>query len=200
MGLPNKITLTRIFLIPFVAVIYFLDIPNGNFWAGLLFSLICCTDFIDGGLARRTGKVTTLGKMLDPLADKIAATTGMFLLVYGKLFSYSGFHETLFNMIGVCGCILMISRDLSIGVFRQVAINKGTVISADILGKIKTVIIDFSIPILMVSIYHFAIWVIGIVLFLAGTVLSIVSFINYIQKNKGVFAADDAKEDNNDKN
>ena len=147
MNLPNKITLSRILLMPAVIVIFLIDFDLNYFVAGLVFSLLCCTDFIDGALARKRGEVTTLGKFLDPLADKVAVAIGLFLLVYAGLFSYKDFHTTTFNIIGLVCSILIIIRELMIGLFRQVAISKGVSMSADMLGKVKTVITDFSIPV-----------------------------------------------------
>ena len=81
MNLPNKITLTRIFMIPIFVAIFFLDgiIPFAFGIAAIVFALAACTDFIDGHIARSRGLVTNLGKFLDPIADK-ALTTTMFIL------------------------------------------------------------------------------------------------------------------------
>ena len=83
MNLPNKITLSRICLIPVFAVIFFLDmIPYNYFIAGVIFVVAACTDFIDGHIARSRGLVTNLGKFLDPIADKVlVAAAFIFLLV-----------------------------------------------------------------------------------------------------------------------
>ena len=188
MSLPNKITLTRILLIPIVPILFLLNIKDNYFWAGLAFSIICCTDFIDGAIARKSGQITKLGKLLDPLADKIATTIGLFLLVYSGLFSNSGFHPQLFSILGLCCSIIIIVRDFVIGILRQLSSEKGIIISADIIGKVKTVVMDFAIPILFISRYHIAFYAIGITLFLIAFILNIVSLVNYIVKNKKVLS------------
>ena len=83
MNLPNKITLSRICLIPVFAAVFFLDmIPYNYFIAGVIFTVAACTDFIDGHIARSRGLVTNLGKFLDPIAVKVlVAAAFIFLLV-----------------------------------------------------------------------------------------------------------------------
>ena len=82
MNLPNKITLSRIFLIPVFAVIFFIDaIPYNYFIACIIFIVAACTDFIDGHIARKYGLVTNLGKFLDPIADKVLVSTALILLL-----------------------------------------------------------------------------------------------------------------------
>ena len=175
---------------PIVPILFLLDIKNAYFWAGLAFALICCTDFIDGAIARKSGQITTLGKFLDPLADKIAVTTGLFLLVYAGLFSFRNFHTTLFDILGLSCSMIIIIRDFIIGIFRQIASGKGVVVSADILGKIKTIAMDSAIPILFVSEYATWIYVLGITLFFIGFILTIVSLINYLKKNIKILSVD----------
>ena len=82
MNLPNKITLTRILLIPVFAVFFFVEaIPQNYFIACLVFIIASCTDFLDGHIARKRGLVTNLGKFLDPIADKVLVSTAFILLL-----------------------------------------------------------------------------------------------------------------------
>ena len=85
MNLPNKITLTRILMIPVFVAIFFLDkIPFSFGIAAIVFALAACTDFIDGYIARSRGLVTNLGKFLDPIADKVLVSTAMLLILTMK--------------------------------------------------------------------------------------------------------------------
>ena len=79
MNLPNKITLTRICMIPVFVLVFFLDgiLPFNFGIAAIIFVLAACTDFIDGHIARSRGLVTNLGKFLDPIADKVLVATAM---------------------------------------------------------------------------------------------------------------------------
>ena len=82
MNLPNRITLTRICLIPvFAAVFYIEAIPYNFLISAVLFLLAASTDFLDGYIARKRGLVTNLGKFLDPIADKVLISTAMILLL-----------------------------------------------------------------------------------------------------------------------
>lgn len=82
MNLPNKITMSRICLIPVFAVIFLLDvIPYNYLIACAVFVVAACTDFIDGHIARSRGLVTNLGKFLDPIADKVLVSTALILLL-----------------------------------------------------------------------------------------------------------------------
>ena len=82
MNLPNKISLTRICMIPVFVLVFFLNvIPYRFAIAGAIFAIAACTDFVDGYIARSRGLVTNLGKFLDPIADKVLIATAMILLL-----------------------------------------------------------------------------------------------------------------------
>ena len=84
MNLPNRITLSRIFLIPVFIVVFFLDvIPHGYNYiaAAAVFAVASFTDFLDGHIARKRGLVTNLGKFLDPIADKVLVSTALILML-----------------------------------------------------------------------------------------------------------------------
>ena len=82
MNLPNKITLARILLIPFVIFFYVASfIPYGRFVSAGLFMIACYTDFLDGRIARKRGLVTDLGKFFDSIADKVLIMAGMVLVI-----------------------------------------------------------------------------------------------------------------------
>lgn len=140
MSLPNRITLARIALIPLMIAAFYLDemiqgFTFGGLIAGILFVIAAATDFVDGHIARKYNMVTTTGKFLDPIADKILVVAALFLAVEGGLIAAP--YGAIFS------CII-VARELVISGFRQVAASKGSIISADKSGKIKAVFQDIA--------------------------------------------------------
>ncbi|MBQ3331423.1 MAG: CDP-diacylglycerol--glycerol-3-phosphate 3-phosphatidyltransferase [Ruminococcus sp.] len=126
MNLPNKLTLLRIILVPFVIAAILIDFPFHFTAAGLLFGAAAVTDAFDGRIARRDNLITDFGKFADPLADKI--------LVISVL--------VCFVKLGLCGAvplIIIIFREFTVTSVRLVAAAKGKVIAANMWGKVKTV-------------------------------------------------------------
>ncbi len=195
MNLPNKITLTRICMIPVFVLIFFLDgvLPFAHGIAAIVFVLAACTDFVDGYIARSRGLVTNLGKFLDPIADKVLVSTAMLLLLTMKegLFVVTGeWMNGLYVVMAICICIIM-ARELIISAFRQIAAANGVVMAADKLGKFKTIFQDFSIAVLLFTsdisgIFGNILLGIGGVAFLAATVLTVWSGIAYVVNNRQV--------------
>lgn len=195
MNLPNKISLTRICMIPVFVLTFFLDgiLPFNYGISAIIFVLASCTDFIDGHIARSRGLVTNLGKFLDPIADKVLVATATVLILTMK--------DTLFGMLGgasewmyvastIAICIIL-ARELIISAFRQIAAANGIIMAAEKLGKYKTACQDTSIFILILSadipstVGVVIAWV-GFALFAVATVLTIVSGVSYVVKNKQV--------------
>lgn len=193
MNLPNKITLTRILMIPVFVAIFFLDkIPFSFGIAAIVFALAACTDFIDGYIARSRGLVTNLGKFLDPIADKVLVSTAMLLILTMKesLFLQLSDGNALYIATAVCTCIIM-ARELIISAFRQIAATRGLVMAADKLGKYKTTFQDISIFALIFSASltgtaMIVVATIGLVLFAVATILTVLSGSSYVVKNKQV--------------
>ena len=126
MNLPNKLTLLRIVLVPFVIAAILIEFPFHFTVAGLLFGAAAITDAFDGKIARRDNLITDFGKFADPLADKI--------LVISVL--------VCFVKLGLCGAIpliIIIFREFAVTSVRLVASAKGKVIAANMWGKVKTV-------------------------------------------------------------
>lgn len=122
MNLPNMLTILRIILIPVCLTLWALKIPVG---AAVVFALAALTDFLDGYLARKQHLVTTFGKFADPVADKMLVLSSMiFLCADGILPAWA--------------VTLVAARELMVDGLRMVAADKGTVIAAGMLGKIKT--------------------------------------------------------------
>ncbi|MBQ8296017.1 MAG: CDP-diacylglycerol--glycerol-3-phosphate 3-phosphatidyltransferase [Clostridia bacterium] len=190
MNLPNKITLTRIFMIPVFVAIFFLDgvLPYNYMIAAIVFAVAACTDFIDGHIARSRGLVTNLGKFLDPIADKVLVSTAMLLMLAIKeqIVFYLGYEW--YVVMAVCVCIIM-AREFIISAFRQIAATRGLVMAADKLGKYKTTFQDISIFVIIFSVdvnWGAGVVWFGFILFIIATVLTVWSGISYVVKNKQV--------------
>ena len=198
MNLPNKLTISRMVLIPVFALFFYLQFTGHFFVALVVFAVASLTDLFDGKIARRYNLVTNLGKFLDPIADKVLVATAFILML-----TMSGIF-TLFTgswalIVAGCGVALILAREIIISGFRMVAADAGKVIAADMFGKYKTVFQDASIVVLLISAgitelmmanYSHAFYTasqvinyIGLVLFAAAIVLTVLSGINYIVKN-----------------
>lgn len=126
MNLPNRLTLARMFLIPVFLAVVTLRIKYGDFIAAGVFVLAASTDGLDGYFARKNKQVTTLGKFMDPLADKLLVSAALIVLVeLGKLSAWVA--------------VLIIGREFMVTGLRAIAAAEGVVISASTLGKWKTV-------------------------------------------------------------
>ncbi|MEG1662857.1 MAG: CDP-diacylglycerol--glycerol-3-phosphate 3-phosphatidyltransferase [Clostridia bacterium] len=202
--LATKITIARIFLIVPTMIVFVAGMLLGStstaylpllITACILFSLLCATDFIDGGIARKTHTVSDLGKFLDPLADKIVVVIMLYLIVFfndglDTIFAYNGIVIALLSSI-------IVSRELIISVFRSVAAKKNIVMAADIYGKFKTIFLDVGVACLIIAGLHPVMAWLGTIIFYIGGVLAIVSGVNYVVKNKQVFApVDETAEEN----
>ncbi len=193
MNLPNKLSLLRIFLIPFVMFFYLADsIPYGigKIVAIVIFIAAALTDMLDGKIARKHNLVTNLGKFLDPIADKILTATVFFLILADG---------TLPAPYGVIIVTIIIAREFMVSALRQLAANKGIVLAADKWGKAKTFVQMIALPLCMLLSYIYTCgfntpnWLVltmQIVSFTfigAATLLTIVSGVNYLVKNKDCF-------------
>ncbi len=136
MNLPNKLTIFRIILVPVMVIIPYLPI-QGEFYGiqisfiimDTIFIIASITDKLDGYLARKNNQVTTFGKFLDPLADKILVLSAMLILVESQVYK-----------LPVWIPIIVLAREFIVSGYRLVAVEKGgTVIAASIWGKLKTV-------------------------------------------------------------
>lgn len=171
LNLPNSITLLRILLIPVFVWLYLEPTPERALWAGLVFSGAAFTDFLDGYIARRRGQITNLGKLLDPVADKLLVASGLILLVQVQ-------------QVAVWLAIVMIARELIVTGARAVAAKEGLIVPADSLGKFKVI---GQIGGILCLIFQGA-WleaqailsVAGILLLYAALVLSLVSGWRYL--------------------
>lgn len=175
MNLPNKLTIFRVILIPFF--VFFLLYPGfegyGNYIAVVIFVAASLTDLADGKIARKYNLVTNFGKFMDPLADKLLVCAAMICLVEtGQLASWI--------------VIVIISREFIISGFRLVASDNGIVIAASYWGKFKTTFQMLMIIVLTLDIDHEVFDVLGVILTYTALILTVVSLIDYVVKNKDV--------------
>lgn len=165
----------RVILIPFF--VFFLLAPYfpgyGNYIAVAIFIVASLTDLLDGKIARKYNLVTNFGKFMDPLADKLLVCSAMICLIeLDRLASWI--------------VIVIIAREFIISGFRLVASDNGVVIAASYWGKFKTTFQMLMVIVLILDIPHPAFQVLGIVLTYVALILTIVSLIDYIAKNKDV--------------
>lgn len=126
MNLPNRVTLVRIFLIPVFLAVLSLRVPYGDYIAAAVFILAASTDGLDGYIARKKKLVTTLGKLMDPLADKLLVSAALIALVE-------------LHRLPSWVAVIIIGREFAVTGLRALAATEGHVIAAGKLGKIKTV-------------------------------------------------------------
>lgn len=190
MNLPNKLTILRILLVPFMIAALLIDFPHHFLVAGLLFGAASLTDFFDGKIARERNLITDFGKFADPLADKILVISCLVCFVAMKL----------------CDPILLIIvlfREFAVTSIRLVAASTGKVIAANMWGKVKTVTQIIAIVAVFTFQYFLelcrlyipipkeiadiiAMWlnIGGVALLWISTVMAIISGVIYIKDNK----------------
>lgn len=188
MNLPNKLSLLRIFLIPIFIFFYLATfIPGGKIVAVVVFIIASLTDMLDGKIARKYNLVTNLGKLLDPIADKLLVISGLLLVVVDG---------TIPHPYGVIVAIIIIGRELLISAFRQIAASQNVVMAADKFGKIKMITQVIALPMLFVLAFLHTIAINSTVLLVCeivsyvfiglATLFTILSGVNYIVKNRQV--------------
>ena len=178
-NVPNQLTIARIFMIPLVVVlILWVPKPLGNILSMIVFILACLTDAADGYIARRYNYITTFGKFMDPLADKLLVISAMICLVdLGRLESWI--------------VILIIAREFIISGFRLIAVEKGVVIAANFWGKIKT-ISQMLMVILMLGNFGGFLSLAAQILKWISLVLTLVSLVTYLIQNRNVLKDNNA--------
>ena len=178
MNLPNKLTLLRVAMIPFFLLFLLNEaIPYGNYSACVIFVLASATCAGDGYLARKWKLITNFGKFMDPLADK--------LLVCSALISFAAMESVNLPAWVV---IVIISREFIISGFRLIASDKGVVIAASYWGKLKTVAQMIMSVLLILKFDNVVFHVLEQVFIYISVILTIVSLVDYIIKNKQVLS------------
>lgn len=187
MNLPNKITLARIALIPLFVFFMLIppwlgmvgsgtfSIPVSHIIGGIIFIVAAATDWLDGYIARKRQLITSFGKFLDPLADKLLVTAALLVLIDLQLLpSWMG--------------IVILSREFAVTGIRLVAAAEGDVIAASGLGKWKTVFQMAAITVLLFHNLPFSLigLPVGMGLMWIAVLLTIVSGVDYFMKNRHV--------------
>lgn len=189
MNIPNRITLSRILLIPVFILLLTLPIEWGSVSIGtttlpvvqlvaaLLFIFASGTDWVDGYYARKHNQVTNLGKFLDPMADKLLVAAAYVLLVE-------------LNMVPAWIVIIILSREFAVTGLRLVAAGEGTVLAAGQMGKWKTTFQLISIAFLLLNDYPFSYFAlnisVGMITLYIALILTVLSGVDYFVKNWNV--------------
>ena len=173
MNLANKLTILRIFLVPvFLIFIAVKDIPYGTVIATVIFILAALTDKLDGYIARSRNQITTFGKFMDPLADKLLVTSALISLVE-------------LHVIHSFVAVIIIAREFSVSGLRTIAASEGIVIAASPWGKLKTVIQIVAITLALFNLTHNISYldVLTNIFMYAALIITILSGIDYFKKN-----------------
>ena len=172
MNLPNKLTMFRVVLIPFFVVFMLVNITTVDKWIALaIFIIASLTDLLDGKIARKYNLVTNFGKFMDPLADKLLVCSALICLV-------------ALNKIPAWIVIIIIAREFIISGFRLIASDNGVVIAASYWGKFKTTFQMVMICLMIADIS--AINLITEIVMWVALILTVVSLVDYLVKNKDV--------------
>lgn len=188
MNLPNRLTLLRILFVPVIVFfvlfpfaqygivfgqisIDYVTLPVVNLIALGLFVLASITDFFDGYLARKYHQISTFGKFMDPIADKLLVNT-LFIL-----FSFQG-------LVPVIAVLVMIWRDVFVDGLRMLAAEKGRVVAAGYMGKMKTVVQMITIVLILLSNLPFELYNLPVSSFMIwfSVMISIISGVNYFRQ------------------
>lgn len=172
MNLPNKLTMFRVILIPFFIIALLVPgIPAGKWIALAIFIVASLTDLLDGKIARKYNLVTNFGKFMDPLADKLLVCSALICLVeLGRISAWM--------------VVIIIAREFTISGFRLIAADNGVVIAASYWGKFKTTFQMLAVCLMIADIA--AISLVTAIITWIAVVLTVISLIDYLVKNKDV--------------
>ena len=175
MNLPNKLTVLRVIMVPFFVLFMLTDLGgDANKWIALaIFCVASLTDMLDGKIARKYNLVTNFGKFMDPLADKLLVCSAMICLIE-------------LDRLAAWIVIVIIAREFIISGFRLVASDNGVVIAASYWGKFKTTFQMLMVIVLILDIQMPFFQILGTVLTYVALILTVVSLIDYVVKNKDV--------------
>lgn len=187
MNLPNALSLVRIIIVPIMVIIYAIGFASAPIFLVVLFIAAAFTDFLDGHIARKYNMVTDLGKLLDPIADKLLVLFGLFFIAEEGLLPY--------NLGTACG-VIVVGREFLISIVRQIAASKGKIIHANVYGKLKTIFQDIAIPLFLlmpyiagmgVDSFYNTYEICAFALFGISVALALISLVVYLKQNMYVF-------------
>jgi CDP-diacylglycerol--glycerol-3-phosphate 3-phosphatidyltransferase len=160
---PNFLTVVRILLVPVLVVALLGHTNDGDVFAAIVFALASLTDFVDGRLARARGSITTFGKLMDPLADKLLIIAALLSLVsLGRLQAWVA--------------MVIITRELAVTMLRLGATQAGVVIAASMFGKVKTCM-QIAAILALIAVHGEPLWV--SLLLYATVVVTVLSGLDY---------------------
>lgn len=176
MNLANKLTIVRIILVPIFMLFLLIDISYGEYIATGVFIIAALTDMLDGHIARSRNQITTFGKFMDPLADKLLVSSALIVLVE-------------MNRLSSWIAVIIIAREFAITGLRTLAASEGVTIAASWWGKFKTISQIAAILILLLNNFPFSMWNIPAddILVALALIFTIISGADYLIKNKKVF-------------
>ena len=177
MNTPNKLTLLRIILVPLFMVLLLMESTQAQIGAFIVFALASLTDMLDGQIARKHNLITTFGKFMDPLADKML-TTAAFVVFMEK------------GIIGSWPIMIILTREFMVSGVRLVAAGEGNVIAAAFWGKFKTVAQMVAIMATIILTFGFipqeTAYTISAILIWISVVFTVISGVEYIWKNRSL--------------
>lgn len=195
MNLPNKLTISRMVMIPLFIVLFYVNFTAHYFVAVAVFAIASLTDLLDGKIARKYNLVTNLGKFLDPIADKVLVLSALIVMLTVPAFFTVHLGGWALIVAGCC-VALILAREIIVSGFRMVAASAGLVIAADIFGKYKTTTQDIAVVVLLfwAAITEFVnnatismvFNYIGLIFFAVSAVLTVISGVNYLVKNREI--------------
>ena len=190
-NIPNILSASRIILTPIVVLFFLLPLNSGLGYliSFILYVIASCTDFIDGHIARKYNLISDIGKLLDAAADKCLQTSAIVLVLFNPFVQCA-------NWIKITILLVVLLRDAWISTVRQLCASKGSIIPADIWGKIKSILMDISVGVLFffIALLHILpngvtttilgvnityLSVFGLTLLASACIFSIISGVNY---------------------
>lgn len=175
MNLANQLTIVRVLMVPVFMYYVLQNTPGTRIIALVLFIVASLTDMLDGYIARNYNQITKLGKLMDPLADKILVTAALVCLVD-------------LHLIPAWIVILILAREFIVSIFRAMAASDGIIIAASIWGKLKTISQMVAIVLVLLNNFPFSYVSIPmdqIALYVAA-LLTLISGVDYIYKNRAL--------------
>jgi CDP-diacylglycerol---glycerol-3-phosphate 3-phosphatidyltransferase len=173
LNLPNVLTVLRILLVPVLVAALLQEAGGGDALAAIVFALASFTDALDGWIARRRKSVSTFGKLMDPLADKLLITAALVSLVS-------------LNRVSAWVAMVIIAREFAVTGLRQLAMEHGQVLPASIWGKLKTVF-QVAMVLVLITVDGSPLWV--DVLVWVTTVITVISGADYFFGFRSLVAA-----------
>jgi len=178
LNLPNILTLLRILLVPVLVVVLLGETENGDLWAAIVFALASATDAMDGYFARTRNAITSFGKLMDPIADKLLIIAALVALV------------SLERLAGWIAMVI-IARELTVTVTRMQATQQGLILASNWWGKAKTIVQVAAIFFLIAAGDPSPVWVDGLVY--GAVAITIVSGVDYFFGLRRVLREADAR-------